>query len=69
MVEKDVGPMRLGTLHYDTRKEEGVVRLEGLPPDVVSLDTLKDWIGQLTDEYNRMLEEVFPKEDRDAELR
>jgi len=54
--------MRLGTLHYDMRKEEGVVRLEGLPPDVVSLDTLQDWIGQLTDEYNRMLEEVFPKE-------
>jgi hypothetical protein len=62
MVEKGVGPMRLGTLHYDMRKEEGVVRLEGLPPDVVSLDTLQDWIGQLTDEYNRMLEEVFPKE-------
>lgn len=61
--------MRLGTLHYDTRKEEGVVRLEGLPPNVVSLDTLKDWVGQLNDEYNRMLEEVFPRENSDAEHR
>jgi hypothetical protein len=55
--------MRRGTLHYDMRKEEGVVKLDGLPSDVVSLDTLQDWIGELTDKYNEMLEEVFPREE------
>lgn len=53
--------MKLGTLTYDTRKEEGVVKLDELPSDVVSLDILQDWIGDLTKEYNRMLEEVFPR--------
>ena len=63
--------MKLGTLHYDKNKEEGTVKLDILPLDVVSLDILRDWIVELSTKYNAMLDEVFPEgtnEENDDEV-
>ena len=42
-----------GILTYDTKKEEGHVRmnLNDFPEDVVGLDILQDWIVELQNEY------------------
>ena len=45
-----------GVLLYDTKKEEGRVRLlPTLPDRVVGLDILLDWINDLKEEYNERL--------------
>lgn len=57
---------KLGTLYYDTNKEEGAVEIdfEELPNDVVGLDILSDWASDLTKIYNRELNFVFKKESK-----
>lgn len=63
---------KLGTLHYNTRSEEGEVKWrEGVnltEPDVVMLDILKDWIGILTETYDNLCKITFPydRENPDA---
>jgi hypothetical protein len=58
--------MKLGTLHYSKRKEEGVVKLgptvDLTVPDVVMLDILGDWIADLTTAYNNLHAITYPKE-------
>jgi RND family efflux transporter MFP subunit len=48
--------MKLGTLHYDNKSEEGVVEWDPVvdltKPSVVMLDILGDWIADLTTAYN-----------------
>jgi len=55
--------MRLATLHYDTKQSEGVVKWDTDPdltkPNVVLLDTLRDWIGELTITYNDLRKVTF----------
>ncbi len=55
--------MRLATLHYDTKQSEGVVKWDTDPdltkPNVELLDTLKDWIGELTITYNDLRKVTF----------
>lgn len=58
--------MKLGTLHYSDRTEEGYVKfaktLDLTNPNVVVLDTLQDWIVSLTNTYNDLLAVTFPEE-------
>lgn len=55
--------MKVGTLHYDRRKEEGVIKWEkGVDfsqPNVVLLDTLQDLIRQLDETYLRLHHTTF----------
>lgn len=57
--------MKLGTLHYDTRSEEGTVKWEPTVdltvPDVGMLDTLGDWIAVLTIAYNDLHTKIYPE--------
>lgn len=59
--------MKLGELRYSKRTSEGFVRLkEGFldcEPNVVELDILKDWIGDLQSIYEEWHSIVFPKKD------
>ena len=53
--------MILGTLSYNEESEEGEIELDwmNMPEGVVGLDTLSDWIADLTKIYNRELNHVF----------
>ena len=53
--------MILGTLLYNEQTEEGDIELDwiNMPEGVVGLDTLSDWIADLTKIYNRELNHVF----------
>jgi hypothetical protein len=53
--------MILGTLSYNEQTEEGDIELDwiNMPEGVVGLDTLSDWIADLTKIYNRELNHVF----------
>jgi hypothetical protein len=55
--------MRLATLHYDTKQSEGVVKWDTDPdltkPNVMLLDTLRDWIAELTITYNDLRKVTF----------
>jgi hypothetical protein len=53
--------MILGTLIYNEQTEEGDIELDwgNMPEGVVGLDTLSDWIADLTKVYNRELNHVF----------
>lgn len=54
-----------GALLYDTRKEEGKVRIfASMPKNIVGLDILKDWIVELEDAYNKLHKETFEGETR-----
>ena len=55
--------MKLGSLNYNTKTEEGEVKIDWIqmPEDVVGLDLLSDWIADLTKIYNRELNNVFSK--------
>jgi len=55
--------MKLGSLKYNTKTEEGEVKIDWIqmPEDVVGLDLLSDWIADLTKIYNRELNNVFSK--------
>ena len=57
--------MKLGTLHYNPRSEEGEVKWEPTMdltrPDVGMLDTLGDWIALLTIAYTDLYEITFPE--------
>ena len=57
--------MKLGTLHYDNKSEEGVVKWDPVvdltEPDVVMLDILGDWIADLTIAYNDLHAIIYPK--------
>jgi hypothetical protein len=59
--------MTLGSLVYN--HEDGVVRFSGSykasPDDVVKLDILSDWIGDLQAEYDRVHAITFPIKGRD----
>jgi hypothetical protein len=48
-----------GVLLYDTHSEEGVVKHLGVPRDVVGLDILQDWIGDLQKAYDELHKETF----------
>lgn len=60
--------MKLGTLHYNKRSEEGEVKLDPsvdlTKPDVVMLDILGDWIAILTLTYNDLHKVTFPEENK-----
>lgn len=62
--------MKLGTLHYNTRSEEGEVKweptLDLTRPDVGMLDTLGDWIAILTIAYNDLHAITYPKENNEC---
>jgi hypothetical protein len=55
--------MRLASLCYDTRKEEGVIKwgpnVDLTEPDVVMLDILKDWIHDLETAYEALRKITF----------
>lgn len=57
--------MRLGSLNYNSRSEEGEVKWEPTMdltrPDVTMLDTLSDWIAILTIAYNDLCQITFPE--------
>jgi hypothetical protein len=57
--------MKLGTLHYDNKSEEGVVKWDFVvdltKPDVVMLDILGDWIADLTTAYNNLHAITYPE--------
>ncbi len=52
-----------GILCYDSKKEEGDIRVRHLPKNVVGLDILKDWIHDLQHYYDKLLVEVYPTGD------
>jgi hypothetical protein len=56
--------MKLGTLTYNQRSEEGEVKwgadVNLTEPDVVMLDILRDWIVILTDAYEDLRKTTFP---------
>jgi len=58
--------MKLGTLHYSNKTEEGYVKFDKTVaftnPDVVLLDILQDWIISLTNTYNDLLAVTLPEE-------
>lgn len=58
--------MKLGTLNYSSRTEEGYVKFDKTVdltnPDVVMLDILHDWIISLTNTYNDLYAITFPEE-------
>ena len=62
--------MRLATLHYDTRQSEGVVKwdaeLDMTKPNVGMMDTIKDWIAELTITYNDLHKVTFGWEEKIA---
>jgi hypothetical protein len=64
--------MRLGSLNYNPRSEEGEVKWEPTMdfsrPDVGMLDTLGDWIAILTDTYNDLHAVTFKDTDHDTSL-
>lgn len=62
--------VKLGTLIYDTSKEEGVVDINWgeLPEDVMGLDILSDWSAQLTRHYHKEVTKVFKHEIKTGEL-
>ena len=55
--------MRMATLHYDTKQSEGVVKwnieLDMTKPNVGMMDTIKDWIAELTITYNDLHKVTF----------
>lgn len=65
--------MKLGSLNYNTRSEEGEVKwhvgVDLTKPDVVMLDTLGDWIAILTLAYEDLRKTTFPydEESEDGE--
>ena len=59
--------MKLGTLHYDFRTAEGFVKwnkdaVDLTQPNVVMLDSLGDWIAELTLTYNDLHAVTFPED-------
>jgi len=60
--------MKLGTLNYNTRSEEGEVKwhagVDLTRPDVVMLDTLGDWIAILTLAYTDLHKITYPEGDK-----
>lgn len=65
--------MKLGSLNYNTRSEEGEVKwhvsVDLTKPDVVMLDILGDWIAILTVAYEDLRKTTFPydEESKDGE--
>ena len=63
--------MRLGSLNYNPRSEEGEVKWEPTMdltrPDVGMLDTLADWIAILTVAYNDLCQITFPETEEQEE--
>ena len=65
--------MKLGSLNYNTRSEEGEVKwnvgVDLTKPDVVMLDILGDWIALLTIAYEDLRKTTFPydEESEDGE--
>lgn len=53
--------IRLGRLSYNTRTEEGEVRIDwdAMPADVVGLDVLSDWIEILQGAYEMRAMQTF----------
>jgi len=53
--------MILGTLSYNEESEEGEIEIawENMPDGVMCLDTLGDWIAELTKAYNREMHHAF----------
>lgn len=53
--------MKLGTLKYNKRTEEGEVHIdwEAMPADIVGLDILQDWAHDLMKIYETAREAVF----------
>lgn len=63
--------MKLGTLHYDFRTGEGHVKwkedvVDLTQPNVVMLDSLGDWIAELTIAYNDLHAVTFPEENKEC---
>lgn len=63
--------MKLGTLNYSLRREEGEIRwdksVDLTKPDVVMLDILSDWITALTITYNDLCQITFPETEEQKE--
>lgn len=63
--------MKLGTLNYSLRREEGEIRwdksVDLTKPDVVMLDTLADWLSILTIAYNDLCQITFPETEEQKE--
>jgi hypothetical protein len=57
--------MKLGTLNYNLRSEEGEIRwdksVDLTKPDVVMLGILEDWLFILTNAYNDLGQITFPE--------
>lgn len=55
--------MKIGEIGYNSIKEEGYIKINWkmMPPDVMMLDTLQDWIVELQDIYDEKHKEVFIK--------
>ena len=53
--------IKLGELSYNTRTEEGEVRIDwdAMPADVVGLDVLSDWIDILQGAYEMRAMQTF----------
>ena len=60
--------MKLGSLNYNTRSEEGEVKwhvgVDLTKPDVVMLDILGDWIALLTVAYEDLRKTTFPYDEK-----
>jgi hypothetical protein len=54
----------LGTLVYDTDKEEGDIEIDWskMPTGLMMLDVINDWYWSVSDLYRQKEQEVFPKQ-------
>jgi hypothetical protein len=55
------GHMKIGEIGYNSIKEEGYIKINWkmMPPDVMMLDTLQDWIVELQGIYDEKVDEVY----------
>lgn len=53
--------IKLGTLKYDKKKEEGVVQIDWvlMSNDAVTLDILNDWAHEIIRIYEEKVNEVY----------
>ena len=53
--------MKLGSLEYRVSSEEGMIKInwDKMPDNIVMLDILQDWIGDLEGIYEVKHKEVF----------
>jgi hypothetical protein len=69
LISVEENDMKLGSLNYNTRSEEGEVSViaDLTKPDIVMLDILGDWIALLTIAYEDLHKLTYPEGNKDGE--